>query len=571
MKLTIIRGAQTLLAEAQRGESLKDALANAGVSISAPCGGRGVCGKCLVRAEGNLSPVTETEQAFIAHDKLNKGWRLACECRAEGDVTVFVDNLPSVIVTDGMTAEVELDPPTKIVHFVCQKPTLDKPTADDRSISAALGIAPEDITMSALRDVTAFIRDADGEYAMMFLNKVMSISFMKPRAIACAVDIGTTTVAAYMLDLETGAQIAVASALNPQRIYGGDVISRVDYADKEMTGLWTLNQMIIGCISELIDEMLGENSPYRNDIRHIVLTGNTVMMHIAACLNVHNIAVMPFVPVYTRGINTSALDVGLDYHNAVVTFAPCVAGYVGADTVTAALACDIENYPGNALMLDIGTNGEIVLKTDKGIFCCAAAAGPAFEGAHIKCGSGAVPGAIDSVHVAPNGFTVTTIGNEKPASICGSGVISAVAALIEAELIDETGYMESDVELAPGVVICARDIREVQLAKAAIAAGILELVDAAGIEICDIDRVFLAGGFGQHIDHTAACAIGLIPVELKDRIVNVGNAAGSGAKAMALNKDALTGADKLRDAMKYIELSACPDFQDRFAECMMFE
>jgi uncharacterized 2Fe-2S/4Fe-4S cluster protein (DUF4445 family) len=321
----------------------------------------------------------------------------------------------------------------------------------------------------------------------------------------------------------------------------------------------------------LIEEMRARANVEAGEIRHVALVGNTIMMHLAAELSVRYIATLPFVPVYAATRNVEAKKLGLSYENAVVTLGPCVAGYVGADTVAAVVACGLDAPGEAALMIDIGTNGEIALRVGDRMWCCSAAAGPAFEGAHIRCGSGAVDGAIDSVKIVDGAPVVTTIGGKKAASICGSGIVDAVAELLREEIVDETGRMEEDFPLADGVFICQKDIREVQLAKAAIAAGIGVLADAAGIEISDIKKLYLAGGFGNYIDKKSACEIGLLPIELLDRIEPVGNAAGTGARMMIADRSALVRAEEVRRRMKYIELSASADFQERFADSMLFE
>jgi uncharacterized 2Fe-2S/4Fe-4S cluster protein (DUF4445 family) len=284
------------------------------------------------------------------------------------------------------------------------------------------------------------------------------------------------------------------------------------------------------------------------------------------------IATLPFVPVYSATRHVTAASLDMNYPGAMVTLGPCVAGYVGADTVAAAVACGMDKPGEIALLMDIGTNGEMVLRTDKGLWCCSAAAGPAFEGAHIKCGSGAVEGAIDSVKIVDGKVQITTIAGKKPVSICGSGIVSAIAEMLKAEMIDETGYLEDEeLELAENIVICQKDVREVQLAKAAIAAGIQILAEEAGIEIEDIETMYLAGGFGSYINKRSACEMGLIPMELIDRIKSVGNAAGSGAKMLVADVNAVKRSEDMRRRMKYIELSASADFQERFADCMFFE
>lgn len=557
--------------QAEAGEKLIEALARAGVSVSAPCGGRCFCGKCLVRVEGGVSGVVEAERTFISEEKISQGWRLACACKIEGDVKVFVEEAKAEVLVEGISEDLPLDPAVCVREIACEKATLKNPVSDAERTAQALGIDSDMISDEALEMAAEALRKGESAWCAMFNGAVKGIYGEKPGVLGVAVDIGTTTMAAYLVDLCDGRQLASASMLNPQKAFGGDVITRANHTMENENGLDELARLVRGGVCEMIADMCGRAMADENDVRHIVLVGNTIMMHLAAGLCVKYIATLPFVPVYSRARHVEAGKMGMPYKNAMVTLGPCVAGYVGADTLAAAVACGLDRAEGNVLLLDVGTNGEIVLRTDKGMWCCAAAAGPAFEGAHIKCGSGAVTGAISAVKIDGEDVKVETIGGAAAVSICGSGIVSAISEMLKEEIIDETGRMEEDFTLAGDVVICQKDVREVQLAKAAIAAGIGVLADEAGIDIEDIDRLCLAGGFGNYIDKSAACVIGLIPPELEGKIVGVGNAAGSGARMMLTNREAMARAEEMRRGMKYIELSASADFQERFAENMLFE
>ena len=522
--------------------------------------------------EGAVSAVVDAERSFITEDMLENGWRLACACTVEGDVTVYIDEARATVMVEGVEGDWKLEPMAKAYRAECKAPSLKDQTSDAARLCEALDMEENALTDSALEMLPGAVRAGNSAWATVFGGSITGVYSEKPGMYGCAVDVGTTTMAAYLIDLDTGMQLAAASALNPQRTHGGDVITRANYTMEQEGGLAELAGLVRDGVSSLIDSMCADKGISRDDVRHISIVGNTIMMHIYAGLCVKYIATLPFVPVYSATRHVPAFSLNMDYPNAMVTLGPCVAGYVGADTIAAAVACGLDRPGENALLMDIGTNGEMALRTDKGIWCCSAAAGPAFEGAHIKCGSGAVEGAIDSVRIEDGEVKITTIAGKKPVSICGSGIVSAVAEMLKAEMIDETGYLEDEeLELAENIVICQKDIREVQLAKAAIAAGIQILAEEAGIDIEDIDTLYLAGGFGSYIDKKAACEIGLIPVELLERIKSVGNAAGSGAKMMVTDANAVMRGDELRRRMKYIELSASADFQERFADCMFFE
>lgn len=571
MTLTIRRGAETTVAEARQGEKLITALERVGIVVNAPCGGRCFCGKCLVRVEGTAGEILAAEHKFISDEMLAAGWRLACACTIEGDMTVYAEEQSAAVMVDGVDGNVTLAPMAQAVQTECMPPSLTVQLSDAARLAEALGCGEADITDVALNMLPEALRAGKTVWATLFGGKVTGAYCRRPGMYGCAVDVGTTTMAAYLIDLTTGRQLAAASMLNPQRSRGGDVITRANYTMEHPEGLSELAASVRAGVSELIDGMCAKNGIVREEVRHIAVVGNTIMMHIFAGLCVKYIATLPFVPAYSAARHVPAVELGMDYPCAMVTLGPCVAGYVGADTIAAAIACGMDRPGEVALLMDIGTNGEMALRTDKGLWCCSAAAGPAFEGAHIKCGSGAVEGAIDSVKIDGDDVRVTTIGGQKPASICGSGIVSAIAEMLKAELIDETGYLDDELKLAEGVSICQKDVREVQLAKAAIAAGVEILAEAAGIEVGDIQKLYLAGGFGSYIDKRAACEIGLIPMELMDRISSVGNAAGSGAKMLVMDVGAVARAEDLRRRMKYIELSASAGFQERFADCMFFE
>lgn len=571
MELTVIRENSVRNIPVRAGERLIEALERADIPVSAPCGGRCFCGKCRILAEGDLSPVTDAERRFLSEEELKEGWRLACACSAEGDVRITLPEAAATVLLDGTMGEVNCDPLVRIVSCEPERPSLKHQQSDAARLAKALGIDEDRIAPKALRKIPEVIRSGERIHAVFFEERVVDVCAQEEPLYGIAVDIGTTTLAAYLMDLKTAGELSRASMLNPQRSFGGDVITRADHTMRSEGGLRELTDAVRGGIRTLTGQLCRDAGTDPKYVRHMVLVGNTVMQHLAAGLPVRYIATLPFVPVYSDLLTYDDIGEDLGCANAIVTFGPCVAGYVGGDTVAAALACSMDRAGEDMLMMDIGTNGEMVLRTKDGLRCCATAAGPAFEGAHIVCGTGAVEGAISGVSITDGSIAVTTVGGKKACGICGSGIVSAVSEMLRAEIIDETGYLEEEsVELAEGVAVYRKDIREVQLAKAAIAAGAQLLAEDAGTELGDVKRVCLAGGFGNYIDRHAACGIGLIPQELEARIEGVGNAAGAGAKMMLLDRSALARARQLRDTMRYIELSASPDFQERFAEQMFF-
>ncbi|MBQ9979904.1 MAG: DUF4445 domain-containing protein [Oscillospiraceae bacterium] len=378
-----------------------------------------------------------------------------------------------------------------------------------------------------------------------------------------AVDIGTTTVAAYVYDLAEGRCVGKASAMNAQRSYGANVISRIQYAS-DPAGLEELSRVIRNQITELTRSMCDPA-----DIKYISIAANTVMEHIFAGLSPEGIGKAPFKPLSLFGDEYPAADFLSGFHpDCVLYLAPAVSGYVGGDITAGILSSGAYKSEKTVLFIDIGTNGEMALGDKNGFVSCATAAGPAFEGAEIDCGAPAGDGAINAVNAD---LTCTVLGQTEAETICGSGIIDAVAALLKNGIVDETGRMEEEkYYLTEKVFISARDIRQVQLAKAAIRAGIETLLEEKGCSYEDVDKVLIAGGFGAYMKVESACTIGLLPPEFRGKTVHTGNSAGAGA-AMALTEQGRTELAKADALCGYLELSGLELFNDNYIEAMMFE
>lgn len=381
-----------------------------------------------------------------------------------------------------------------------------------------------------------------------------------------AVDIGTTTVAVYLCDLKAGEVIQTTAFKNPQAAYGADVITRIGYIT-ENDALDILRDTIVNGLNDAIQSFNVE----RDKLNAVVITGNTTMEHIFAGLNPKGIANAPFTPESLFGDTLSAAKSKLTISdNAVVYMMPCFSAYVGGDIATGLAAADVDISDETTLYIDIGTNGEIALGNKAGIDVCSAAAGPAFEGAKIEKGMPGVSGAISKVWVESGELRYSVIGNVTPIGICGSGLIDAIAAMLELEIIDETGYLDEPfyIDKENDIYISGADIRELQLAKAAISAGILTLEE---ITNRNIDKVIIAGGFGSFMNPENACKIGLIPAKFRDIITSVGNTAGAGAALYLLSSDVRERINVITHNASYTELSGNMIFMDKFIEQMYFE
>ena len=392
--------------------------------------------------------------------------------------------------------------------------------------------------------------------------------FLTTSPYGVAIDIGTTTVVLYFLNLLTGQIEKISSFLNPQKQYGADVISRINYCQENESGLKELQKSISNFVNYELNRFLIEQSLGSTNIERIVVVGNTTMLHILLGEDPVSIALAPFTPRFTDKQERQGSFTGLNVNSeAQIVTLPCISAYVGADILAGLTALKVRNR--NYLFLDIGTNGEIALVKDKKIYTCATAAGPAFEGANISCGMGAISGAI-SVYHGPENYKV--IGNTEPVGICGSAIVDIVAYMLDKELIDGTGLLKETFSIFPenGVQVIQQDVREIQLAKSAIYSGIKILMNYAGLSFEETDALYLAGGFGNYINIESAVKIGLLPQELIGKIYPVGNSAGIGALQYLKSDKFKIKSEAIRKNISYIELSYIEEFTVEFAMNMDF-
>lgn len=386
-----------------------------------------------------------------------------------------------------------------------------------------------------------------------------------------AFDLGTTTVVGYLLDGKTGKELFCASARNPQAAFGADVIFRIQHALKN--GLTELTEVIRRCIRKLTDSLCEKAGIPPAQITAVSVVGNPAMEQLFLGITPENLAKIPFAPVLTQPQVFCGREIIGLWENAKLLIAPNISGYVGGDTVACMLSTAMHQQEELTLLVDIGTNGEMVLGNRDRAVACSAAAGPALEGANIQFGMRGQSGAIDHVWLKNGAFCCSTIGNGEAIGICGSGLIDAVAASLDAGYINSRGKLltpDRKIHLTESIYLTQEDIRQLQLAKGAIAAGIRLLCDHLGVGATDIQNVFLAGAFGTFMKPASACRIGLLPKELEQKITPVGNAAGSGAKQMVCDPDAFALTGQLTAQTEFLELAAAPGFQRCFAQSMRF-
>lgn len=576
--------------------TLLEAARLAGRPIASICGGQGTCGKCRLRARGGLTPPSAAELERLTLEELQAGIRLACQARVLGPVTVEVPAAAPIVYKAGveMAGLVPALQPNVFKSFLrLSPPSLADQRSDLERLRAALG-APLEVDMHLVRSLPALLRKAAWEVTAVRVGG--RLAALEPgdtteRCYGVALDLGTTTVAGYLLDLSSGRQLAAAAATNRQTAYGDDVISRLDQAHAGRMG--ELQRAAQETLNDLVAELCRESDIPPEHIYEAVLVGNTCMVHLLLGIDPYPIGVAPYVPAVAGPLDLLAGAAGLALApGAGLHILPAVSGYVGADAVADALAAALDEPGPPRLLLDLGTNAEMILSAGGKVWACAAAAGPAFEGARISCGMRAAPGAIDRVAIVDGRVQVHTLEEEPPLGLAGSGLVSAAAALRRQGLLSARGRFETvagpglfaagkngpEFLLVPAtesgtgrpIALSQKDIAELLLAKAAIVAGMEVLLQEAGLQVEDLSQVLVAGSFGSYVDRQEAMEIGLVPPLPPEAVRSVGNAAGTGAVLALLSRDMRKRAEGLARRIRYIELSARADFSARFVRGMAF-
>jgi uncharacterized 2Fe-2S/4Fe-4S cluster protein (DUF4445 family) len=583
--------------------TILEAARELGINLRSDCGGKGTCGKCrVIVEEGKLPSPTDKEKRLL-DTQLTSGCRLACSTTIEAPLSVVVprESLAdeAIIVAEGEGVPFELSPVINKYHVDLTAPSLNDPSGDAQRLLKALavvyGLTNLDMDYPLLQKLPEVLRGAGWDVTVTVWDGREVID-VEPGYVedshGMAVDIGTTTLVGYLINLRTGDVAATESMVNPQADYGADVMSRIVYSLRGGEERRRVRQSIVDGLNAIVSRACVKAGIAPSRVAEMTVVGNTAMHHLFLGLNPEFLARAPFVPALQGPCDFKARDLALEINPcANVHLLPVEAGFVGADNVGVLIATQPQQYPGLTLVIDIGTNGEIVLGSkEAGWMCCSTAAGPAFEGAHIKCGMMAAAGAIDRVRIEPGTYRVSyrTICGERPRGICGSGIIDAVAQMVRCGALTARGRMNGEVaciqsresgpellleradKTATGrdIVITQNDVREVQLAKAAMYTGARILMKRLGAE--KVDRVILAGAFGSYVDPESAMTIGILPrCELRD-VKAVGNAAGYGARMALLSKAIRAEAARVARAVKYVELTTDPDFGSIFVSSTLF-
>lgn len=593
------------------GSSLLECARELGVDLANLCGGMGACGRCVVQiVHGEVSPPTAEDEEFLDAEAIAQGYRLACRTYPLADCRVHVPlqslTSPQRTQVEGEMVPVTPDPLARDHLLSLQPPSLHDLRADGERLIEALrtqhGLDVTSIDLDVLRQISPALRERfscpDGTWrvrAITWHQEIVALLPPEAAPLGLAVDLGTTKIAVYLVDLRTGRTLGSQGLMNPQIAYGEDVIARITFAEQDASKAELLSQMVVTAIQQAASDLCTQVQADVSQIVDLVLVGNTAMHHLFLGLPVSQLAQAPYVPAVASAIDVKARDVGLRLApGAYVHLLPNVAGYVGSDHVAMLLAVRIAEQPGVVLAIDIGTNTEICLASNGVLTSTSCASGPAFEGAHIACGMRAASGAIERLRLVGDRVEYQTIGGAPPVGLCGSGIVDAMAQLLLAGVLDVHGRMDDHPRVRttggvrefilvegtatgreragqPGsraITFTQQDVRQVQLAKGAMRAGVDLLLEQCGRKAHELDAVIIAGAFGSYIDVASAIAIGMLPRLPLARFQQVGNAAGMGAKLALVSRTEREAARRLAARIGYLELAAHPNFAAAFAQAM---
>lgn len=585
------------------GATVLEAARRAGIPLAADCGGQGTCGQCRVTIlAGETSAPEAAEELLAAAGVLSPGERLACRVRMAGPVSVQVPRTSLFsgqrLQTAGAARPLAVEPMVRAYPVACAPPSREDSRSDlDRvtdALEVAAGLRDLRADPAVVRELSALARRTDWRFtAHLRGDEIVGVTAPGEGSLGLAVDLGSTKIAGYLVDLESGQELAAAGTVNPHIAYGEDVVSRLGHVLRRQEGAQELAAVLRQTLNDLAGELAERAGADRRRIADACLVGNTAVVHLLLELPVGQLAAAPFVCATSAPVDLKARDLGLELApGAWVHFLPAVGGFVGADHVAMVLASELDRCAGAAVGIDIGTNTEIaVVRPDRGLFFSAScASGPAFEGAHIRDGMRAAPGAVEAVRLTADGPEVRTVDGAPALGLCGSGIVDAVAELRRVGTIDERGHLRPDAPgvrsglegrefvLVPGtrtghgqdVVVTQGDVVQIQLAKGAIFAGVATLMGVARLAEDEVGEVIVAGAFGSYLNLESARAIGLLPCLPRARYLPVGNAAGEGAKRALLSVAERRRAREIGRRFRHVELSSHSGFSGALARAMRF-
>jgi len=593
-----------------RGKTIWEALLKEDFELEGECGGYGKCGKCRIKVVSSIGLPSEEERELLTDEELKQGVRLACRTKAKKDLVIYAGEPdPEMeyfqILKFGHQPVLDLDPLVNKQLITLPPHHQNDGLSDMDRIKLAMGPEYHNLKASlhCLRTLPEMLKMTQSSGTALLHDNCLITWQSREKAECCyglVFDLGTSTLVGKLINLSNGTEVAVVSHLNSQFKYGTNLISRLHYIKEHPKSLEILNNLLINDLNRITRRLIQASGVEQNDVFVAVVAGNTTMQHLLLGLNPLGIAVAPFSPVLTDGMALRAVDVGLSLHpEALLYVMPVKTGYIGGDLISAILASGALDQEEEIILgLDLGTNGEIFLGNSKRLMTCSAAAGPAFEGANISHGMIAKTGAIEGFRIDDGNLEYNIIGNIKPKGMCGSGLVDLVAVLLHCGIVDYEGVIRPSPQVAGDnlssrvinrsgvydfliaseeesydqvlIYLTQKDVRELQLAKAAVAAGIRTLMDEMRIEIQDIHHVYLAGALGNYVNLYSAIRIGLIPMVAPDIVTSLGNAATTGASMVLLSKDYWQKASELVEFIEHVELSSRTDFNQYFIEHMNF-
>jgi len=581
--------------------TLLKAAQKAMVTIQSECGGKGICGKCKVKVLDKNFPVSASDRNFFNTDEIEKGWRLACKSLVKRNLKVEIPSYGSLkdmrILLRGKRKKLELLPGIKKLYLKLTPPSLQTPDSFSSTVKKNFNV--NKIDLNTLQKIPEILIDSNFEITGIIRNdELITIERGDTQShnYGIAFDIGTTTIVGFLVNLNSGEVSEISSRVNSQISFGADVITRINHAITDKKNLQLLHKEVIKTINSIINELVTKSKIEKQYIYELTIAGNTVMSHLLLNISPESLSHSPFNPVFSESIQVKAKELLININpNAHIYIFPNIGGFIGGDIVSGMLIHDIEKDDKTKIAVDIGTNGETVMGNKHRIVACSNAMGPAFEGAHITCGIPAVTGAINKIDFTENDIDFTVIGNLKPKGICGSALIDLVAGLLDSGIINQRGRFENPEKLhgkisdallsrihthknqlaftiykENKIILTQSDIREIQLAKAAIHSAIKILLKLLKITEDDISEIYIAGAFGNYIRPENALRIGLIPDFPIKKIQPVGNAAGEGAIRALLSLKERKRADIITNKVEHVELSVQPNFQDIFTESLFF-
>ncbi|MCC3864073.1 ASKHA domain-containing protein [Terrisporobacter petrolearius] len=585
------------IVEAKENKTLMDVLLDENIFVDNACNGKGVCGKCKIKLiSGDLGELSETEKKLLSQEEINDNIRLSCLVKPKEDIKIELlqKERKHRVLSSGYMPKFEVNPSIHKKLITLEKSTLENQRPLEDEILRQLNT--DKLEWKLLKK----IKPQDEKITAVFNNDeviYLEKNDTRDKIYGVIMDIGTTTVVTSLVDINSGEEICVESMINSQKQYGLDVLTRITYeVENQEDGVENLQKAIVTSINEMIEKLCEKANVNKKYIYEIAVAANCTMMHMLLGIDAKSIGKSPFAPIFTTSKNILAKDIGLlACEKARLYCLPSVSAYIGADIVAGAYVCELNKADENVLFIDIGTNGEIVLSNKGNLLSCSCAAGPALEGMNISCGMRAANGAIEDVVINEEETAIKVIGEEKPIGICGSGILAVVkellktgivrdnGAFIKLEKLEEDDYRLNRIQInnkkrefilyddnKNKLLITQGDIRQVQLAKGAILSGFYALLKKANIEMKDLKKVMIAGQFGAHVSVDSLVGTGILPMEVKGKIVYVGNSSKTGAYMALMSKEAKKDMELLSKNMEYMELGASEGYERLFSSCLKF-